>query len=195
MAEVTGMSADAINQLVNTLVASGEIDASGNFTLTTHDGTVINVGTVVESIPFASTTQTGAVKLATAADVTAGTDTTKAITPAELSGGLAAKQSSSANLTAIAGLSSLGNGRLIDIGGLSPIGNDILQFENGHWTNQTPSAVGITVDSGNVFIRGVLYNGTAYATNAISRQYVGTVDPATLGAVTNGSVWFDTSGS
>jgi hypothetical protein len=54
MGTVTGMSAARINEITNALVASGDIDVSGNLILTTRDSTAINVG----SIPVIDTTAT-----------------------------------------------------------------------------------------------------------------------------------------
>lgn len=38
-----------------------------------------------------------------------------------------------------------------------------------------------------------LYDGTSYAPAAGAQNYAGDTDPATVGTVADGSIWFDTS--
>lgn len=85
MATVTGMTAAAIQALVAGLVESAEFDVSGHLILTLHDSSTIDAGAPTLSTPDASTTVKGIVELATTAETTALSDTTRAITP----GGLA----------------------------------------------------------------------------------------------------------
>lgn len=46
MATVTSLTADRIMELVNALIQTGTIDASGNIILTKYDGTTVNIGSV-----------------------------------------------------------------------------------------------------------------------------------------------------
>lgn len=186
MATVTSYDQAKIDELIAASVVTGAIDSSGNLTLTTKGGTVIPVGIVLESVPFASETQSGTIQIATAADITAGTDDTKAVSPSHLAAvvnpintAVAGKQAADADLTAIANL--------------SPAANDVLQYLSGAWKNQTLAQIGASLDTAKIFLRMVTYNGSAYVTSSVSRQYIGATDPATLGTVTDGSVWFDTA--
>ncbi len=85
MATVTGMTAAAIQALVAGLVASAEFDVSGHLILTLYDSSTIDAGAPTFSIPDASTTVKGIAELATTAETSALSDTTRVITP----GGLA----------------------------------------------------------------------------------------------------------
>lgn len=73
--------------------------------------------------PFASATQQGLVELATAAETTTGTDTTRAVTPAGLKSVADTKQPSDSDLTAFAAL--------------APANDDILQRKGGTWVNRS----------------------------------------------------------
>lgn len=86
MATVTGMTAAAIQALVAGLVKDAEFDVSGHLILTLQDDSTIDAGTPTLSVPDASTTVKGIAELATTAETTALSDTTRVITP----GGLAA---------------------------------------------------------------------------------------------------------
>lgn len=85
MATVIGMTAAAINALVDGLVKDAEFDVSGDLILTLHDNSTINAGAPTLSTPDASTTVKGIVELATSAETSALTDTVRAVTPGGLS--------------------------------------------------------------------------------------------------------------
>lgn len=84
MATVTGMTAEKMQELADAFVVSGEIDEFGDLILTTAGGDDINAGAVLGTVPDASDTVKGIVELATNAEATTGTDTTRAVTPAGL---------------------------------------------------------------------------------------------------------------
>jgi len=65
-------------------VVSGTINGSGHLILTTHDGSTIDAGYVLGSVPDASETVKGLVELATTVEAAAGSDTIRAVTPAGL---------------------------------------------------------------------------------------------------------------
>lgn len=80
MATVTGMTAAAMQAIRDGTVVNGAFNSAGHLILTKYDGTQIDAGAVLA----ASAVQSGIVELATSAEVQAGTDTTRAITPAGL---------------------------------------------------------------------------------------------------------------
>lgn len=82
MPSVTGYTTAKIDALIADAVVSGDIDSgTGNLTLTTHDGTILTVGSITSGIADASTTGKGVVELATDVETQAGTDTARAVTP------------------------------------------------------------------------------------------------------------------
>jgi len=84
MATVESMNLARLLALEADTVIGGHIDGSGNLILEQHDGSTINAGSAVASVPDASETVKGKVELATTAEATAGVDTTRAITAAGL---------------------------------------------------------------------------------------------------------------
>lgn len=80
MATVTGMTAAAMQAIRDGTIVNGHFDSAGHMILTKYDGTQIDAGAVLP----ATTGQSGIVELATNAETQAGTDTTRAITPAGL---------------------------------------------------------------------------------------------------------------
>lgn len=187
MADVTSYTQARIDELIGALVESAAIDPdTGAFTMTTQGGQTINVGNVLQELPIATTTVTGGVALASADDMTAGTDTTKAVTPADVAGvvapintAVAGKQASNANLTSIAGL--------------TMTNDNLIQIEGGAFTSKTPAAIAAVLAADFRFITAQLYSGSSYGGVIGAMTYVGAVDPGSSAA--NGSVWFDTSGS
>lgn len=224
MATVTGMTADAITTLTNALVETGAIDMSGNLTLTTHDGTVIPLGSVVGSIPTATTTTAGIVELATSASTAAGTSTSTAVTPAALAALTGSttvagvlKLATTAEITAgtdttsavtpaeLAGVVTTLNtsisgkqasdSDLTAIAAIAPANGDVIQRESGAWTNRTAAQLAADLVAAAPIVESELYSGSAWAVSTGAKVYVGTVDPTASLTVVNGSVWFDTSGS
>jgi hypothetical protein len=187
MAEVTSYTKAYLDSILGDLVKTGAIDEDGNMTLTTQDGTVLPVGTVLETLPTASTSLPGIIEIAGSGDITTGTDTTKAVTPAQLAGvkttltsAVGGKQDSDSDLTAIAGL--------------SPSNDDVVQRKSGAWANRTMAQLLADLDAVGAFLRSRLYSGSAYTTaSAGARVYVGSTDPTASETVVNGSVWFDTT--
>jgi len=84
MATVQSMTLDRLLALEADTVIGGHIDGSGHLILEQHDGTTIDAGYMIASVPDATTTIKGIVELATDAEATAGTDTVRAVTPAGL---------------------------------------------------------------------------------------------------------------
>jgi len=84
VATVTGLTADRMEAIEAASVVSGTINGSGHLILTTHDGSTIDAGYVLGSVPDASETVKGLVELATTVEAAAGSDTIRAVTPAGL---------------------------------------------------------------------------------------------------------------
>lgn len=80
MATVTGMTAAAMQAIRDGTVVSAAFDSANHLILTKYDGTQIDGGT----ISAATTAASGQVELATSAETQAGTDSTRAVTPAGL---------------------------------------------------------------------------------------------------------------
>lgn len=80
MATVTGMTAEAMLAIRDGTIVDGHFDTAGHIILTKYDGTQIDGGAVLAS----TTGQSGIVELATNAETQAGTDATRAVTPAGL---------------------------------------------------------------------------------------------------------------
>lgn len=95
--------------------------------------------------PAASDTQKGLVELATTAEATTGTDTTRAVTPVGLKAVADTKQPTDADLTAFAAL--------------APANDDIVQRKAGVWANRTMAQ--LLVDSGALPKAGGVMTGTA----------------------------------
>jgi baseplate structural protein gp10 len=90
MATVTGLTADRMLAIEAASVVSGYIDPSGHLILVQFDDTEIDAGYMLASVPDASETVKGVVELATTAEASTGTDTTRAVTPAGLSAAVGA---------------------------------------------------------------------------------------------------------
>jgi hypothetical protein len=129
MATVTGLTAARTLMIEAGLIVTVDIDSSGQIVFTKHDGTTINT-----AIPAASLTAQGIVELATDAEVAAGTDTVRAVTPAGL-------KSVTDTITSSVGTKQPLDQDLTDISGLAPAANDFLQRKSGAWTNRTISQV------------------------------------------------------
>lgn len=84
MATVQSMNLARLEALEADTVIGGHIDGSGHLILEQHDGSTIDAGSAVASVPDATETVKGKVELATTAEATAGSDTTRAVTPAGL---------------------------------------------------------------------------------------------------------------
>ena len=213
MASVNVYSVAKIDELLSGGVVSAAL-TDGHLILTHQDGGTTDVGSVVSSVPDASDTVKGVVELATDTDtatgtdtnravtpfglaalvstetnrglvelatsgeVVTGTDTVRAVTPAGLADALAFKQNADIDLTAIAGL--------------SPSNDDIIQRKAGGWTNRTLAQLATDLMTTNEFVDARLHNGTSYVDSDGAHLYVGPTDP---GSVTNGSIWFDTTGA
>jgi hypothetical protein len=80
MATVTGFTAARMQAIEDGSTVSAGYDSAGHLILTKHDGTQLDAGRTIA----ATTAASGIVELATSAETQAGTDTTRAITPAGL---------------------------------------------------------------------------------------------------------------
>lgn len=82
---VQSMTLSRLLDLEADTVIGGHIDGSGHLILEQHDGSTIDAGSALVTVPDASETVKGKVELATLAETTLMTDTTRAVTPAGLS--------------------------------------------------------------------------------------------------------------
>lgn len=80
MATVTGMTAAAMQAIRDGMVVGADFDSANHLILTKYDGTTVDAGL----IGSATTTLSGVVELATSAETQAGSDATRAVTPAGL---------------------------------------------------------------------------------------------------------------
>lgn len=90
MAIITGITAERMQAYMDENVTSGVINEVGNLILSTRGGGQIDAGSAIPVVPLASDIQAGRVELADDTEALAGTDTTKAITPANLAARIAA---------------------------------------------------------------------------------------------------------
>lgn len=88
MATVTSFTAARLLEIEASSIVDGTINEFGHLILTRNDGATIDAGYALAVIPNASDTQKGIVELATIGEVTAGTDNSRAVTPASLKDGL-----------------------------------------------------------------------------------------------------------
>jgi hypothetical protein len=260
MTTVNGLTADATMALVNALVQSGEINEENHLTLTTHDGTVLDLGPITSTVPdattvvsgisrfatvaeakaltddtigitpndlaavfsvlLATTTAAGLIEIAASGDITAGTNTTKAVTPAQLTSSITAATPAASTTVSgtieIAGSSDITAGtnttkavtpaqlaakqplntNLTTIAAIAPAAGDVMQYEGTAWTHRTMAQLAADIITASAILGGRLYSGSAWADTATgAKTYVGNVDPASSGTIVNGSVWFDTSGT
>lgn len=84
MSSVTSLTAARMLEIEAASVVGGLINGSGHLILTKHDGSTIDAGAVLGSVPDASTTVKGIVELATSAEASALIDSARAVTPASL---------------------------------------------------------------------------------------------------------------
>jgi len=80
VATITGLTASRMLAIEAATIVDGDFDSAGHLILEKHDGTQIDVGHVAD----ATTGAKGMVELATDAETQAGTDATRAVTPASL---------------------------------------------------------------------------------------------------------------
>jgi hypothetical protein len=126
MAVVTGYTAGHMQEIEDATIVSGAI-VSGNLILTRHDGSTFDAGAISSAVPAASETVAGIVELATTAETTAGTDATRAVTPAGLLTVVSSKQPQDDDLSAIANM--------------TPVNDDFIQRKSGVWVARTLAQV------------------------------------------------------
>jgi hypothetical protein len=213
VASVNVYSSAKVNELTDGAVVGASL-AGDHLVLTLRDGSTIDVGAVLTALIYATTTTAGAVELATdteaiagtsadlaitplslaavvatatakglvelatTSEATTGTDTVRAVTPAGLKAMTDTKQPLDSDLTAIAALTGTND--------------NVIQRKSGAWTERTMAQVATDLAATGEFPDLMLYNGSAYADADGGKVYIGAVDP---GAVSNGSVWFDTTGT
>lgn len=98
MATVQSMTLARLLALEADTVIGGHIDVAGDLILEQHDGSTINAGSSIPTVPDASTTVKGKVELATDAEVVTGTDTVRAATPSGVAAAIAAFPAASATV-------------------------------------------------------------------------------------------------
>lgn len=81
-------------------IVSGVINSSGRLILSRNDGTTIDAGAVLGTVPLANTGVAGLVALATGAEAIAGTDSAKAVTPNALAAVTTDRTASNVDVTA-----------------------------------------------------------------------------------------------
>lgn len=123
MATVIVATAAKVQEVENNSIVSAEIDGSGHLIITNGAGDDTDVGPVTGDTPDASETVKGILELATEAEVIAGTDTFRAVTPQLLKGRLDLKQPVDDDLTTIAAI--------------SPSDDDIIQRKSGLWVKRS----------------------------------------------------------
>jgi hypothetical protein len=209
MAEVTSYTKDKIDSLLAVTVVGGSA-ADGELVLTTQDGTDISLGDVVDAVPNATTAIKGKVELATDVETQTGTDGTRAVTPLGMAAvvasatarGLVELATSAETITGtdtVRAVTPAGaaatyqplDSDLTAIAALTGINDNVIQRKAGAWTERTMAQLATDLAGTGEFPDMMLYNGSAYADSDGAKIYVGTADP---GSVTNGSVWYDTTG-
>lgn len=214
MAEVTGVTFDHFETVTN----AGVVDADyvdGALVLTKQDGSTVDIGDVADAVPTATTAAPGKVELATDAEVQAGSDGVRVVTPAALASLIASATARglvelATNAEAVTGTdtvravtpAALANvltayvaGLDVDIttiAGLSPANNDVIQRKSGAWTNRTMTQLVQDILGEGELPEIYLHNGTSYVDADGNNIYIGPSDP---GSVANGSIWFDTTGA
>lgn len=205
MASVTVYSVSKIDDLIAGDVVGAAI-VGGHLVLTLRDDSTIDVGAVVTSLVDATLTSSGVVELATDTETIAGTDGGRVVTPLGLAAKVAtstakgvvelatdAETSTGTDTTRAvtpANLLSVLPASQRVIGTLSPANDDVIQRKSGAWANRTLAQLATDLATTGEFPDMMLYNGSSYADADGAKVYVGTADP---GAVSNGSVWFDTT--
>lgn len=127
MATADFFSAARSQDIEDNAIVNGYINGSGHLILVKHNGDEIDAGDALLAVPPASTTQAGAVELATEAQTHARTDTDRAVTPASLVSTFADYQSTAQlNL----GLNALDETAVINS---YPIGTSTMYVTSG-WT-------------------------------------------------------------
>jgi hypothetical protein len=137
------------------------------------DAAISAANTALVASLVASATAKGLVELATDTEATTGTDTTRAITPANLAAVRALLQPLDSDLTAIAGLSATDN--------------DIIQRKSGAWINRTMAQLATDIAASGEFPNLLQLSGGTYVDVDGGNIYMGSSDP---GVVPNGSIWF-----
>jgi hypothetical protein len=91
MGSVTAYTTDGVDALLADAIVSASINSSnGHISMTSKDGTVTDIGSILTGILPASTTAQGIVELATDAETVTGTDATRAATPFGVAAAIAA---------------------------------------------------------------------------------------------------------
>lgn len=213
MATVTVYSIAKMEELLD----AGVVDATitgGHLILELRDGTTIDAGAVLASLPDASTTVKGAVELATDTETATGTDSARAVTPFGLAALVASatakgivELATSAEATTgtdtvravtPAGLKAVADTKqpldtdLTTIAGLTATTDNVIQSKAGAWASRTMAQLATDLMATGEFPDVRLHNGTAYVDQDGAYIFVGPTDP---GSVPNGTVWLDTTGT
>lgn len=127
MATVTVATAEYVLGVEDASIVGLEVDGSGHLIATKGSGDTEDIGAVSGETPDASETVKGILELATNAEVAAGTDVNRAVTPQGLKTQLDLKQPLDSDLTAIAAI--------------APADDDFIQRKSGIWVNRTVAQV------------------------------------------------------
>lgn len=213
MASVIVYSVDKVDDLLASMVVGASI-VSGHLILQLNDDSTIDAGPVVSSLFDATTSSSGVVELATDVETQTGTDSVRAVTPLGLAAVVATATAKGlvelattaeattgtdtvravtpAGLKTVADTKQPLDSDLTTIAGLTATTDNVIQSKSGAWASRTMAQLATDLAATGEFPDMMLYNGSAYADSDGAKVYVGAVDP---GSVTNGSVWFDTTGS
>lgn len=164
MAQVTVLDAGRMLAIEAASIVSGSVDASGQVTFTTHDGTEVDGGNIMPTVPDATESTKGVVTLASVSEATTGTDTIKAVTSAGVE----------ANVTAAVNALTKSDVGLSNVDNTADIAKPV----------STPQQTAL-----NTKANSYNYSGSTYAA-ANAGIYVGPVDP---GSVLDGSIWYQTA--
>lgn len=100
MAKIRVFTAERSAAIEAAAIVSGVINGVGRLILQRNDGSTIDAGAVLGTVPSANTGVAGLVALATGAEAIAGTDSSKAVTPNALQASITDRQSTNADVTA-----------------------------------------------------------------------------------------------
>lgn len=137
MATGTFLTAAKTLELVQLSVVSGQINIDGHLILTTYAGDEIDAGSAIVATPDATTGAKGIVELATNAEVLAGVDTTRAVTPS----GLASIPGS--KVQTVSGIAET------DTPSTYPSGMSIMMLTGAAWSLNSGSGTVVTVNLSN----------------------------------------------
>lgn len=157
MATITGLTAAAMIAIRNQTIVEAEI-TGGHLILTRYDESTIDAGSIASAVGAATDTTAGVVELATSAETIAGTDDTRAVTPAGLLDVSSTKQPLDDDLTAIANI--------------APANDDFIQRKSGIWVNRTLAQVSTDLSATLLPKTGGTMSGAVFSVRTASTDTV-----------------------